>query len=297
MPDLPNMKIRLPPAEAKVSVFTYRLIAVLVFLAIIVIFAFADQGYCTTTAAIAVGKDEAHSCFEYWLNRYQSLIGGMLALFGAYLAFSAVQKQIRQTEQHANDRRERESDAARAVLQMALSDLEAYAGECITSLRDLRANTPISGSPWPIPDFPDFPRGTIDALQDVVRNCDRKEADELADLIFNAQVQQSRLRSFKQDISGATYVSMIDRSIQDRALDAGDLYARITRLFDFARRSYDRYLVSADDVAGALRLFYIEVEGWPLLRVDLERRRKAEEVRAARSLTDSDLGLTSQDAD
>jgi hypothetical protein len=42
----------------------------------------------------ALAKKGAFTCFEFWLNRYQTLLAGMIALFAAGLAFYAVRKQV-----------------------------------------------------------------------------------------------------------------------------------------------------------------------------------------------------------
>ena len=52
---------------------------------------------------------------EFWLNRYQTLIGGFVALGGAFLAFQAVRGQIAQLDRLEEQRRGRESYAARTA--------------------------------------------------------------------------------------------------------------------------------------------------------------------------------------
>ena len=58
----------------------------------------AEPGACTAT--FGFGKDEiqAANCFEFWLNRYQTMVSGLLALSAAVVAYSAARAQIRHAE-------------------------------------------------------------------------------------------------------------------------------------------------------------------------------------------------------
>ena len=58
----------------------------------------AELGACTAT--FGFGKDEiqAANCFEFWLNRYQTMISGLLALSAAVVAYLAAKLQIRHAE-------------------------------------------------------------------------------------------------------------------------------------------------------------------------------------------------------
>src|SRR4051794_35525172 len=70
-------------------------------------------------------------CWEFWLNRYQTLIVGVVAFVGAFLTVQAVRAQIQQADRLEDERRERESYAARATLPLALSAITGYAEGCM----------------------------------------------------------------------------------------------------------------------------------------------------------------------
>ena len=55
-----------------------------------------SRGLCHLPVAVkATNFDDRTWCFEFWFNRYQGLLGGMATLFAAFLAYGAVQRQIR----------------------------------------------------------------------------------------------------------------------------------------------------------------------------------------------------------
>ena len=74
---------------------------------------------------------------EFWLNRYQTLIGGGAALYAAWYAGRWVRRQIQHAREVEADRLARESYAARAVLPLALSSVSNYASDCLRALRGL----------------------------------------------------------------------------------------------------------------------------------------------------------------
>lgn len=266
-----------------VSTFFFITISAASIIALAIFFSAVDDGYCSTTAAVAVGKDEAYSCIEYWLNRYQSLIGGFLALAGAYLALWGVRSQIRQTENYNLDREERESDASRAILQLSLREITKYAESCIDFITALPGENEESEYDINAVTVPRFPEQCISILQDVVRHCNRKEADEIGDLIFHAQVQMSRLDDVIDNIRNETASAFSPNWLGQNLLDAADLYARAERLFEFARRSYNRHLVSAKEVEKALKIKGVELDNWPQIVLQLKLRQQAWEAKQKRT--------------
>jgi putative Mn2+ efflux pump MntP len=61
-----------------------------------------------------------------WIYNYQSLIGGIIALSGAAVGAWFLHKQIRQTTEIENERRERKRAALRAVGPIILSSVIQY---------------------------------------------------------------------------------------------------------------------------------------------------------------------------
>ncbi len=68
------------------------------------------------------------------IDKYQTLIAGLLALLGAWWTVRKLSEQIRQTAIIETDRRERRNLAARTVMPAALSALIDYATSCLKFL-------------------------------------------------------------------------------------------------------------------------------------------------------------------
>ncbi len=253
-----------------ISDFSYRLVVATSLVGLLILFSSIDNGICTTTAAISVGKDEAYSCFEYWTNRYQSLIGAIATLVAAYFAYRAVRRQIDQNERHAHDRVVRDADAAKAVLPLSLTAVCDYAVECMQQLA--AAATPADAQmPWPPHELPTFPSAVISPLEAGVRHADRVQAKMISDLILTAQIQSSRLKKLSM-IMNATYgASYRNYNIENGIYDAAALYARAAALFDFARDGYMRLDTTAVELKSGLMNASIQVENFPHLEWRLKR--------------------------
>jgi len=136
--------------------------------------------------------------FVAFLDHWQTLIAGVLALLGAGLTVWIVHRQIRQTTKSEEKRRLREEQAARAVLPLALSELAQYADDCI---RLIAPHIPANGDPPEFPkDFvvPRIPEGTIEPLRDCARYADANIARQIHTMLGKLQVQHSRLDSIRQ---------------------------------------------------------------------------------------------------
>lgn len=188
-------------------------------------------------------------CAEFWLNRYQTLIGALATLAAAAVAYWVVRLQIDHARSHEAERRERADFAARAALPMALSKIVEHAGGCIRIARDQRgsgASAPFS--PPPLEVIPVL-------LQAAVEVIDTRRRAEIADLIASIQIFAARTR----DDDSASM--MLDNQI----FDAADLYQRASRLFEFGRVSMDPHLVTGDDIRKALLFQHVDMEEWELL--------------------------------
>ena len=203
---------------------------------------------------------------EFWLNWYQTLIGGFVALGGAFLAFQAVRGQIAQLDRLEEQRRGRESYAARAVLPLALSSICDYAESCTEALVLVGSGTGVPKG-W---ELPRIPLDSIDTLREAVRYSDSKQAKELADLISWIQVQHARLRSLSQ--GGRS--SGTSLTVQQGILDLAEIYGRASDLFDYGRRSDEGPFprLSAERIREVLRLQRIDEDDWPWVKARLASR-------------------------
>src|SRR3974390_312844 len=62
-----------------------------------------------------VGQGSSSSCIEFWLNRYQTLLAGLVALFAAWITVNAIRMQTETA---------RVDEAERALNQYAIAILE-----------------------------------------------------------------------------------------------------------------------------------------------------------------------------
>ena len=113
----------------------------------------ADIGACTAT--FGFGKDEvqAANCFEFWVNRYQTMVSGLLALSAAVVALWAAKLQIGHAERLEEKRRQAEENAARVRLTLALSEINDYSHECVRKFK-LRLEDANYLAPLRLPSFP-----------------------------------------------------------------------------------------------------------------------------------------------
>jgi hypothetical protein len=200
------------------------------------------------------------SCFWQIVDHWQTLIAGGAALLAAGITTIVLICQIRETAHHADDQRQRRARAALAVLPLALSELQQYAGSCIRGLYELRPYFQNHGSldraqadkclsAWPSPRLPE---DVLSVLKECIEFSDQAPAEAASTLIRRLQVQQSRLTEYASRLrllNHALPLSTIDLAIGDTA----EVFARVGRLFLFSRdcpvQAFD---VGRDDVYGAL---------------------------------------------
>ncbi len=120
--------------------------------------------------------DLQHRTIREFLNTWQTLIAGGIAFAGAYLTVMGIRRQITQADRLADAEREREEAAAKAVLPLALGELNQYAEDCISLLNTHLANR--RGS-RPAPNdlmAPNIPTAGISVLQTCARYADAPES-------------------------------------------------------------------------------------------------------------------------
>jgi hypothetical protein len=161
--------------------------------------------------------------FDYWLLKvaydWQTLIGGLLALFGAILTVRGINRQIGETKNEVEAAKKRDEFAAKAVLPLALSQLSQYGVDCIELVNPL-----ITGQRREVDhgdETPPVPNDVIEVLQGSARFADDKNANRIAALLGKLQVQQARLRTL--------LTSKIGRRLHEHEgvsaiIDAADIY-------------------------------------------------------------------------
>lgn len=185
------------------------------------------------------------AALQLWLRdfffNWQTLIGGVFALIAAWIALKGVQAQIRQSKIESDrlrakdqDVAEREEQAAKAILPLALSELSQYAEDCIRLLSVYVV--PATRTPPQVPDHldaPEIPPGAIEALQNSIRHAKPEHADKMAALIMKLQVQHSRLSGDLVRYRGRQFSQLNGTSWM---IDAADVYASVATLYAYARK-------------------------------------------------------------
>ena len=202
-----------------------------------------------------------------WIERFQTLIAGVLALFAAILTVRTLSHQISQAEQRHQDLIRRKFNAARAVLPLVLSRLCGYAESSIRYAA--KGREPISNNCEIIEETPAFPDDIIPLLKDIIEYADDKIAESTRDLVSEIQIRRYRLTDLPKTpeftlLSGETIISYL--SVFDLAIfDAAHLYAHASNFFDYARHRKDEApsLPTKDEVQKKLFRLGIEESKFP----------------------------------
>jgi hypothetical protein len=184
--------------------------------------------FITVFAPIVASPD--HVKLSDWFGFAGSLVGAMVTLAAAALAWRAVQGQIRQAENAIEAVRAKEEFASRAVLPFALSSLHTYVARVIKQLAAL-----------PSPMGPDetliateLPMDDVSAIRSCIRYAAADEGEQIAEMLKFLQIQNSRYRGFCLDIArGRDLPSPFQ--LPPRILEALTLHALLERTFVYAR--------------------------------------------------------------
>jgi hypothetical protein len=176
--------------------------------------------------------------FKVW----QTLVAGILALVGAIATVLIINAQIKQAESLEEGRRAREELAARAVLPFALSELSEYASECIKLISTYVPQGSGFGNPLAVPadlSLPSFSPEVIGALRDCVRFGDNQVVRQIATVLAGLQVQRARLRGLFLRSASHMNGRMSRLEGIEAMIDAAELYAKTSALFEYGREVAD----------------------------------------------------------
>lgn len=191
--------------------------------------------------------------FVSQLDRWQTLLGGFLAIGGAFIGGAFIMRQVRSADRHVAEQLARRNDADRAMLPLALSEIGRYARECASALSDLVGVRRVN------PDqiiqlaknIPTVPSEAVRLVRDLIESTSDPELRGRFSFLLNKlQVQSARLLGIKAEGRNAGHI------IQDYYLDAVEISALCSGMFDFARRESETVppRVSAKDMLSTLNL-------------------------------------------
>ncbi len=162
---------------------------------------------------------KAANCFEFWMNRYQTMVSGILALSAAGAAYWVARAQIRHAESLEEKRRQAEEFAARAGLSLPLDELCEYAKNCVQQFRTQLRNS----APQPRLQLPHFPQGAVEPLKNCIRFTDYDQAIKIYEVLSFLQILKARISSDEILSADVVYVRILD-SVKLYILAEGILY-------------------------------------------------------------------------
>ena len=217
-----------------------------------------------------------------FVQQYQDLIGSIITLIGALFAVGVVLKQIRHAEADAAQERahakmlsdreqqqvfdlaaealDRRSSAARTLMPGALAAVNGYAENCLQIMDSMRVQHSAPADPCAfapamvLAPFPSPPRDAILDLRDCVEPAPADVQEAILDLVVTVQIQNSRLLSLYRSVSGqrfSPFVQIGPQEIARRIVEALDVYARSSALYDYARRRTEHAERDLDFVSAA----------------------------------------------
>lgn len=210
--------------------------------------------------------------FSLCLFEWQTLIGGILALFAGIVTVVLLWRQIRQTEDLHNDELSRRHLAQRATLPLTLSEICRSAKDTLKQLGSLRRQSNISQDSLDVSDIITITdTSTVTIIQNLIENTKNMNLIRiLCYLIQRLQISQSRL--IRKEFFPTS-------QIDHRMIDIAQVYALAASLFNYARGdSADPPLaVEWDQVRTALNIAGLRRDAFPEVHalVDVHSRSRS----------------------
>lgn len=176
-----------------------------------------------------------------WLLDWQTLIGGGLALLGAWLTVRALRIQARTDE-------DRKARAARVMLPSALNLLVDYAIASVRWLEGIRKNATLSeAGAYKTANMtlthPKTPLDLIKALRDCVEFLPLAHARHVGEILSKIQVQNTWIASLDDYLVNYSLYEIkrfgLTKEIDDASVKSVKLIALANSLFPFARFETD----------------------------------------------------------
>lgn len=186
------------------------------------------------------------ACWYDW----QTILGALLALFGAWLTVRKIREQIEQTEKQEKRRTERQHRAARTVLPLALSEIDGLCRRAASQIGHeivIRENFGAAFSDnvgkhtrssrlRPI----DLPQNVISEMKHFVETLEGEDrARHVAELISSIQIMISRFNEF--DLDQGDKLSVL--GLSDLLFDVAKVRFLNDAMFNYGRFADDNFAV------------------------------------------------------
>jgi hypothetical protein len=172
-----------------------------------------------------------------WIDQYQSLLTGILALFVGAASIYALNIQIQQAETFKQDELERERRSVRPLLSFLLVKILDYSQSCFVQLRQIESQIVASGQQeFSLPvkiDFPILPDETFDSLHLNLKFGSISAISVISKLLIKLQIQNSRYRNLIQPEPHQNSDSLLNLHVY--MADVLEVSTLCSRLFPYAR--------------------------------------------------------------
>jgi hypothetical protein len=179
------------------------------------------------------------AAFFAFLEKWQTLVAGLLSVIAALVAVAWLEKQIRLTKEE-EDRRERKQYADRAAMPAALAEFVKYGRSNLSSLVALRVGLQPDGGirfeqGWNKPDVPLYPSRAADTVRACLETTDKDKREPIAQILRDLQKLNSRLEGIISEASPGSGFSVDMMHLSYYVLGAVDFITRCDTTIPYAR--------------------------------------------------------------
>jgi hypothetical protein len=205
-----------------------------------------------------------------FIETYQTLITGILALIAATATIYVMNTQVQQVDDAQKENRERHNFAARAVMPPALDSLCGYTSASIEFLLHARDAPPGPALPGSSPvQVPAISESSIKVLRECIESAEIPDRQRIADLISAIQIQNARIRDV-YTTGGARRATLTN--IDHYIFNSIVIQAQINVLFPYARRETTSVpIVTREAVIQAAKFFVIDQDTNPNVQALIDR--------------------------
>ena len=167
-----------------------------------------------------------------WLNKWQTLIAGIIAFIGAAWTVAAIRQQIKQVAGSEERRRKREEIAARAALPIAQIEIFKFARACMVQIgersKDAVQNDGASFLDWKPPSIDTVK--IVKIIGECIKFSNENTAIRLAAILYHLQSAEEHVRRLVDK-------SVVDDNFRRKNSLAGSGVAHIMQLSDALKAS------------------------------------------------------------
>jgi hypothetical protein len=176
-----------------------------------------------------------------WLDRWQTLIAGLLGALAGFSALFSILAQMKLTAELDEGNRTRRNLADRASLSYPLSRLLGQQSIIIRSLAAAQSGIEGSIVPFKYGGFTVADEKDLQTLSYSVVDAPQKAADDISRLVSEIQVRNARLNDDTNLNGSETRDHEVRYNIEAFLNDSVFIYARAQRLLYYARRQDKEY--------------------------------------------------------